>query len=80
MSGLRMRMAIQSVSSAIAWGTYNVIVSLLDPSLKNAHWMRLSQKTDIDILNIVDISLINKQYFYRDLKKENNHEVTQFLP
>lgn len=31
MSGLRMRMAIQSMSSAIAWGTYNVIKSLFDP-------------------------------------------------
>ncbi len=29
-SGLRMRIAIQSVSSAIAWGTYQVVKSSLD--------------------------------------------------
>ena len=28
-AGLRMRMIIQSVSSAIAWGTYQVIKSVL---------------------------------------------------
>lgn len=27
-----MRIAIQSVSSAIAWGTYQVVKSALDPS------------------------------------------------
>jgi hypothetical protein len=34
-SGLRMRMAIQSFSSAIAWGTYQVVKSGLDSSKKN---------------------------------------------
>lgn len=29
-SGLRMRIAIQSFSSAIAWGTYQVVKSTLD--------------------------------------------------
>ena len=37
MSGLRMRMAIQSVSSAIAWGTYQVVKTAITPT-QAYHW------------------------------------------
>ena len=33
MSGLKVRMAISSLSSAVAWGTYNVVTAMIDPSL-----------------------------------------------
>ena len=31
-SGLKMRIAIQSMSSAIAWGTYHIVKGVIDPS------------------------------------------------
>jgi hypothetical protein len=33
-SGLKMRIAIQSMSSAIAWGTYQVVKGVIDPTIK----------------------------------------------
>jgi len=37
-SGLRMRVAIQSFSSAIAWGTYQVVKSGLSHAERFKHW------------------------------------------
>lgn len=37
-SGLKMRIAIQSMSSAIAWGTYHIVKGVIDPSNYPKHW------------------------------------------
>lgn len=36
-SGLKMRIAIQSMSSAIAWGTYHIVKGVIDPSNSPKH-------------------------------------------
>jgi hypothetical protein len=36
-SGLKMRIAIQSMSSAIAWGTYHIVKGVIDPTNSSQH-------------------------------------------